>query len=610
MSLRTTARFCALAGVLAWLLVPTAAQVGRPPTAPAQEIKASTTHHGPMPAVNQAGKSDWPLHNFDLSNRRYSPLNEIDASNAHRLTLQWSFDAGVSIGEITPVVVDGVMYFNSGSKLFSINAATGKPIWTFQMEPAFEGGGRGPAYGDGRIFAFGPSAMYSVDAKPGKLLENFGDQGVLRVLSNSLDFKYPGKYAKDFDPTSIGYSMRTPPAYFNNTLYFGIALGDSHIPGGLVMAVDATKGTIKWVFNTIPQGPQDDGWELAKETWSSGARAGGGVWTQPALDPELGMIYFSVGNPSPDYDGSVRHGINLFTNSVVALNMATGKLVWHYQVLHHDIWDWDLVTAPVLFDVAVAGKTIKAIAVPSKTCYLYVFDRQTGQPLNPIVEMPVPTATDVPGEKPWPTQPIPYTSRGVPQQPFCAIYPIVTDPELAKRVRPPFQPFLASDFIINSPGVRGGANFGPTSFSPRTGLLYVTGKNDAASVKIKPVGDTIQPGPASKAPGYYGSIAAQGNTGMTITSTVTGYDPVTGQQVWYAEVPGATNTGNFVTAGDVVFQGIGNGDFYAFDAKSGRQLFKTTVKSGIRASSMTYEVDGKQYVSVVGTNTVFTFGLP
>ena len=166
-----------------------------------------------------------------------------------------------------------------------------------------------------------------------------------------------------------------------------------------------------------------------------------------------------------------------------------------------------------------------------------------------------------------------------------------------------------NDFIINSPGVAGGANFGPSSFSPRTGLLYVTGKNDAVSIKIKPVGDTIQPAPASKAPGYFGSIAARADTGMTITTAISGYDPATGQQVWYSEVPGTTNTGNFVTAGDVVFQGIGNGDFYVFDAKSGRQLFKTTVKSPIRASSMTYRVDGKQYVSVVGTNTVFTFGL-
>jgi alcohol dehydrogenase (cytochrome c) len=450
--------------------------------------------------------------------------------------------------------------------------------------------------------------MYSVDAKTGKLLENFGDQGILRVLNDALDFKYPGKYPEGFDPATIGYAMRTPPAYYKDTLYLGVSFSDSHIPGGLVMAIDATKGKVKWVFNTVPQGPQDEGWEIAKDTWGSGARAGGGVWTQPAIDPELGLIYFSAANPSPDYEGSARPGVNLFTNSIVALHLETGKLAWHYQVIHHDIWDWDLVTGPVLFDTTVAGKPVKGVAVPTKTCYVYMWDRATGKPINPIVETAVPTATDVPGEVPWPTQPIPYTSRGVPQQPFCATYPIVNDPELAKRARPIFQPFLANEMTIVSPGVQGGSNYGPASFSPRTGLLYVTGKNDAASIKVKPVGDTIKAGIGVA--GYYGTIAEKGETGMTVTTTVGAYDPAKGELVWYAEVPKTTNTGNLVTAGDVVFQGVSSGDFYAFDARSGKELFKYTAASGIRASPMTYQVDGKQYVSIVGTNTVFTFGLP
>src|SRR2546422_2404672 len=194
------------------------------------------------------------------------------------------------------------------------------------MQPVFEGGGRGPTYGDGRIFAFGESAMYSVDAKFGRLLENFGERGVLRALNNALQFKYSDKYPKDFDATSIGYSMRTPPAFYNNTLYFGASVGDSHIPGGLVMAADATTGSIKWVFNTVPQGPQDDGWEIAKDTWGSGARAGGGVWTQPAIDMELGLLYANVSNPVPGYDGSARTGSNLFADSIIALRLSTGRL--------------------------------------------------------------------------------------------------------------------------------------------------------------------------------------------------------------------------------------------------------------------------------------------
>ena len=329
--------FC-LAAVVAWLLVP----------ARAQDRTASTVHLGSMPRVGQAGNSDWPLHNLDLFNRRYSSANEIDPSNASKLTLKWSFDAEGGIGEITPLVVDGVMYFNSGSKLFALDAVTGKSIWIFQTKPDFQGRGRGPTYADGKVFAFGPSSMYSVDAKSGKLLENFGEQGVLRLVNKALEFKYPGKYPADLDPVSIGYSMKAPTAYYDNTLYVGLALGDSHIPGGLLAAVDATTGAIKWVFNTIPQGPQDEGWDIAKDTWGSGARAGGGIWTQPAIDPGLGMIYFNAANPSPDYDGSARKGINLFTDSAIALSLATGKLVWFNQPF--------LAQAPVEVNVLDVGE--------------------------------------------------------------------------------------------------------------------------------------------------------------------------------------------------------------------------------------------------------------
>ena len=189
MRMRTLAKAFGSCVAAAGVLIPVAAQQPAP-TGTAQPVTASTTVHGDMPTVRQANTSDWPLHNLDVSNRRYSPLNQIDTSNASKLTLKWSYDAGAQIGEITPVVINGVMYFNSGSKLFAIDAATGQPIWTFQMQPVFEGGGRGPTFGDGRIFAFGSSQMYSVDAMFGRLLESFGDQGVLRALDTALQFKY------------------------------------------------------------------------------------------------------------------------------------------------------------------------------------------------------------------------------------------------------------------------------------------------------------------------------------------------------------------------------------------------------------------------------------
>jgi glucose dehydrogenase len=433
-------------------------------------------------------------------------------------------------------------------------------------------------------------------------VDSFGSKGRLQVADAAVKFKYT-----DRDP--VGYKMMSPPAYFNGTLYVALALSENHIPGGLVVALDGTTGAVRWVFNTVPQGPDDDGWEIAKGTWSGGARAGGGSWTQPAIDAELGLIYINVGNPSPDYEGTARHGINLFTNSIVALNLASGKLVWHYQTIHHDLWDWDLVSGPVLFDVTVGGRTIKGVGSGGKNCLLYLWNRETGQPINPIVETAVLTKTDVPGEEVWPTQPVPYTAKGVPMQPFCATYPIVADPERARRARPMFYPYSVKELFIVS---HGGASFGSPAFSPRTGLIYVTGKNAALSFTVQVVGDTLRPSPEGG--GHTAVIAKRDfDYGVTPTETVTAYNPGTGELVWQEEHPSRTNigsAGNLVTGGDVVFQGSDTGDFYALDARSGKQLFRFTGQRSVRASPLTYRVNGRQYVTVVASSAVLTFGLP
>jgi len=560
------------------------------------------------PAQTSAAKGDWPLHSLDLGSARFAALDQINTSNVATLAQKWAFDSGAQLGQTTPLVVDGIMYFNAGSKVFAVNGATGERVWTTDIEPAFNPSGRGPAYGDGRIYAYGATTLFAVDAKTGKPVETFGIKGRLQIVNKALDYAYPGKFANDVDPVALGYfSLTTPPAYYRGTLFMGLSHGDSHIPGGLLIALDGVTGNIKWTFNPVPQVPTDSGWEVAKDTWKGGQRVGAGIWTQPAIDPDLGMIYFNGSNPSPDFDGSARLGMNLFTNSTVALNIETGKLAWYYQTIHHDIWDWDLVSGPILFDMQVKGRTVKAIASPGKTCYLYVWNRENGQPVNPMIETPVPTYTDVPGDQVWPTQPIPYTSAGIPQTPFCAILPTVSDPELAKRVRPFFHPYLVKEFVITSPGNTGGANFGPPSFSPRTGFVYVTGKNDAWSITVKPVGDTIRPG--KPAVGFLENIGERGKTGMTPTATVAAYNPATGERAWYVELPNITNAGNFVTAGDLVFQGIGT-DFYAFDARTGKQLLKTTLPAATRASAISYQAGGKQYVAIAATRNMVAYALP
>jgi glucose dehydrogenase len=566
--------------------------------------RAQTSNSTPRQA-SQSGDVDWRSHNFDVRNGHYSPVDDINVSNVAQLTLKWSFgvDTEDIITQVTPIVVDGIMYFNAGSKLFAVDAVTGQSLWTYEAQPAFRGAGigrRGPTYGGGRIYAHGETIMYAVDAKTGKLVESFGYKGRLLVADAAVRFKYGAG-----DP--IGYQIASPPAFLNGTLYLGLAQSERHIQGGLVAAIDGATGAVKWAFNTVPQRPTDDGWEIAKDSWIGGARHGGGVWFPPAIDPDLGMLYVNVANPDPAYEGTARKGMNLFTNSIVALNLQTGKLVWYYQTVHHDIWDLDLVTGPLLFDVPVGGRTIKGVATAGKNCFLYLFHRENGQPINPIVETAVPTKTDVPGEEPWPTQPFPYTSTGVPMQPFCATFPIISDPEIGKRARQFYTPYSTRELYIVS---HGGSSFGSPSFSPRTGLYYVTGKNGAVSFTVKIMGSNLPQGTSGSA----GTTAKRDyNMGVIPSQTVTAYNPVTAEVVWQDVHPTKTpifTSGNLATGGDLVFQGSDTGDFYALDARTGKQVFKYTATGLVRANPLTYRTAGRQYVTVVAANTVLTFGLP
>jgi quinoprotein glucose dehydrogenase len=568
----------------------------------------------PAPAAAQ-GSTDWTSQNLDSDNSRFAPLDEIDTANVSQLTERWRYEVGPTdnISQATPLVVDGVMYLHSRSTLFALDAATGEEVWTAALEAGAEGVSpvRGPTFADGNIYAYRGADLYAMDARSGAPVEAFGDAGVLPVVSSALQLKYPDDYPPTLDPVSIGYRITTPPAHHDGTLYVAAALSEGHIPGGLVIATNADTGEIKWVFNTVPQGPQDEGWEIARDTWGDGARAGGGIWTQPAIDPDLGLVYVNAGNPSPDYDGSARVGINLFSNSTIALDLETGALRWYYQAVHHDLWDWDHVTGPVLFDVTDDdGATIKGVAAAGKNCLFYMWDRETGKPLHPMVETVVPTETDVPGEQVWPTQPIPYNARGVPMTPLCATFVTLDDPELASRSSQLYSPYWISKEVIVP---HGGSSFGSPAFSRRTGLVYVTGKNGAIALVVNPVGDTLEPGPDSR--GHTESFSGIDRISEDFQPqvTVSAYDPVTGEQTWQQVLPARSSigaSGNMVTAGNLVFQGVEDGGFYALDAETGEERFRFSAPRPIRASPMTYEVNGKQYVTVVATDTVVTLALP
>ena len=575
------------------------------------EQQGSITREGEPPTITAGSRQmNWASHNLDLHNQRYAELDQINTATVGQLQRRWSFDVapGINVSQVTPLVVDGLMYFHAGATVLAINAVTGDSVWTLEVDGLPGGTVRGPLYANGTIYTYHGDKLVAADAKSGELVEAFGDGGVLPIFGRALQTKYPDVYPPGFDASSLNYRINSSPAYYDNTLYVGSAISEGNIPGGLVVAADATTGEIKWVFNTIPQRPQDEGWELADPTWGDGKRVGAGIWTQPAIDVELGLLFFNAANPNPPYDGSARPGANLFTNSTIALDLETGALEWYYQTIHHDLWDWDHVTGPVLFDVTRNGETIKGVGAAGKNCLLYLWHRETGEPINPMVETLVPTETNVPGEVVYPTQPIPHNARGVPLTPFCATYLDLGDPELQVQARQMYTPYSTDEHYAVA---HGGSSFGSPSFSPRTGLLYVTGKNAGVSLLVKPLGDSLKLGEGggharnsdeiSRIPSY------------PTTMTLTAYEPASGEYVWQQVLPALTfgaSSGSLTTAGDLVFQGTEDGGFYAFHAQTGEQLFHYDAGRTLRSSPLTYEVNGTQYVAVIATNTVLAFALP
>ena len=248
--MRSTRTFIGYAGTGAAALAAAAVLVvAGLPAAPAgaQEL-ATTTRASSAPVLMGDGQSNWALHNLDIGGSRYAELDDINAGNVGDLDLAWSFEAGAanSITQVTPLVIDGVMYVNSGATVFALNAVTGETVWTLRMNDTLEARGRGPTYGDGRLYAFGGASMYAVDVQSGELAESFGDGGRLEIISEALEFKYPDDYPPGVDAYGLGYRLTTPPVYHEGTLYAGVALSENHIPGGLVIAADAATGAIKW----------------------------------------------------------------------------------------------------------------------------------------------------------------------------------------------------------------------------------------------------------------------------------------------------------------------------------------------------------------------------
>jgi quinoprotein glucose dehydrogenase len=378
---------------------------------------------GSQPATS-AG--EWPHYNGDMHGTRYSPLDQINTSNFGKLEVAWRVKTD-SFGprpefklEGTPIMVKGVLYSTAGVRraVIAMDGRTGEILWTHSVREGKRAvlsprqlSGRGVSYwtdgrGDERIvYVTTGYRLVEINAKTGQMISSFGTNGVVDLKQGVV---YGNRQPIDLESGEIG--IHSTPAIARDTIIIGSSFREgatvvSHNnTKGLVRAFDARTGKLLWTFNTIPRPGEfgNDTWE--NDSWSVNGNTG--VWTQISVDEELGLAYLPVETPSSDYYGGHRPGNNLFAESLVAVDLRTGQRKWHYQFVHHPIWNFDNSSSPILMDANVNGRTIKAVASPSKQAYLYVFDRATGQPVWPIEERPVPPS-DVPGEKASPTQPFP-----------------------------------------------------------------------------------------------------------------------------------------------------------------------------------------------------------
>jgi len=378
---------------------------------------------GGMPSTQNG---EWPHYNADLKGTRYSPLDQIDASNFNELEVAWRFKTD-NLGphpefklEGTPLMIKGVLYTTAGTRrsVVALDAKTGELIWAHSLREGKRAAvaprqlsGRGLAYwtdgkGDDRIlYVTTGYRLVALEARTGAVIGSFGEEGIVDLKVGAV--KGAGQPI-DLETGEIG--IHSTPVVAGDVAIIGSAMREGATVSthnntkGLVRAFDVRSGKLLWTFHTIPRPG-----EFGNETWENDSWAingNVGVWTQISVDEELGMVYLPVETPSSDYYGGHRPGDNLFAESLVAVDLKTGQRKWHYQLVHHPIWNFDNSSAPILADINVDGRAIKAVALPSKQAWLYVFDRVTGQPVWPIEERPVPQS-DVPGEKTSPTQPHP-----------------------------------------------------------------------------------------------------------------------------------------------------------------------------------------------------------
>ncbi|PYU63937.1 MAG: quinoprotein glucose dehydrogenase [Acidobacteria bacterium] len=585
------------------------------------------------PAVSA---QEWQSYGGDAGGTRSSPLKQINRQNVGKLRRAWTYHMGeldrennetgrhhVVPFESTPIVIDGALYFSTPSnRVIALDAETGKEIWRFDPQAGRAGPRhffqhRGVAYwhgktgDDGRIlYGTFDGRLIALDAKTGKPCREFGKDGTVDLRAGIAD-AYPG----------AEYAVTSPPAIYQDLVITGAAVPEypSKGPSGQVRAFDVRSGKLAWTFHTIPRPG-----EVGHETWEGDAwkeRTGANVWSIMSVDLERGLVFLPIGSASYDFYGADRRGLDLFSNSLVALDAASGKLVWYYQMVHHDIWDYDMPAQPVLITVRRDTRDIPAIAQLTKMGFVFILDRLTGKPLFPVEERLVPSS-DVPSEAAWPTQPSPVKPPPLVRQSFSEGDLSTVTPESHRYCAQLFHSLeshgmytpYGRKLTLVVPGTLGGANWSGASFDRASGYLFVNANEVGAVGAMEPQ--------AADAPVRYRRASKDGEYARFWDQhqwpcqkppwgTLNAVDVNKGEIVWKVPIgvvdglkttTGTPNLGgSIVTDGGVVFIGATTDSrFRAFDARTGEQLWVGDLEASAYATPMTYlgKKTGKQFVVI------------
>ena len=475
----------------------------------------SITPH--LAAQAGAKNGEWPAYGADLGNTHYSPLDQVNSGNFSKLAVAWRFKTD-SLGprpetqlEATPLMVHGVLYTTAGTRrdVVALDAATGELLWMHSENEGARGAnaprqlsGRGLAYWtDGReeriVYVTPGYRLIALDAKTGVPVPTFGNKG-------AVDLKLEDDQQIDLVTGEVG--LHATPVVAKDTVIVGAAHRSGGVPQryrnvkGFVRGYDVRTGKRLWIFHTIPQPGEFgiDSW--LNDSWSYTGNTG--VWGQITVDEDLGLVYLPVELPTGDYYGAHRPGNNLFGESLVAVDLKTGVRKWHYQLVHHGLWDMDIPCAPILTDITVNGRTIKAVAQPTKQAFLYVFDRVTGQPIWPIEERPV-AKGDVPGEwysptQPFPTKPPAYDRQGVSLADLIDFTPALHEEAVKLAARYRIGPMFTAPLVSKAegplatlvlPSATGGTNWPGGSYDPETHMLYAFSQTVIAAMGLVPSPD-------------------------------------------------------------------------------------------------------------------------